>query len=86
MGNDSNPKQLAGTATTTFGSVLLMGVTINKVLTGTVVIKEGTSTVGTIAASTAAGDYHNIPSGVRYSSLSIVLSAGDDVTAFTRVA
>lgn len=84
MLNDSNPKKLTGSGTTTFGSVLLYGVSVNAPLTGTVAIKESGTAVGTLAASTAAGTYHAIPNGVRYANLTIVLSAGDDVTVFTR--
>jgi hypothetical protein len=85
MGRDVYAVQCTGSATTTLKSCLLMGVTVNKVLTGTVAIKEQGTAVGTIAASTAAGDYHNVPGGTRYGALTIVLSAADDVTAFIAV-
>lgn len=86
MGNESNPKQLAGTATTTFGSCMLFGLSINKITTGTIIIKEGANTVATIAIGATQTMLHNVANGVRYNSLSIVLSAADDVTAFTKVA
>ena len=86
MGNETNPKQLTGSATTTIGSVRMMGIGVNKTLTGTMTVKEGANTVAVFAIGTTPGTYHAIPSGVRYSSLSIVLSAGDDVTAFCAVA
>lgn len=86
MGNDSNPKALTGSATTTIGSVFLMGITIGATLTGTITVKEGTNTIVVLAIGTPAGDYLNIPNGVRYSALSFVLSAGDAAAAFTKVA
>lgn len=86
MGNDSTPIQLTGTGTTTIGSAFLYLVNVNKVLTGTVTIKEGAATVGTIAASTIAGAYHLLPSGARYANLVITLSAADDVTAYFKKA
>lgn len=86
MGNESNAKALGTSATTTFGSVLLMGITIGATLTGTVTIKEGTNTVLVLAIGTPAGDYCNVPNGVRYSALSIVLSAGDAAAAFSKIA
>jgi hypothetical protein len=86
MGNEAYPVQCSATATTTLKSCFLYGICINKVLTGTVTIKDSAATVGTIAASTAAGMYHAIPNGVRYAALTIVLSGADDVTAFIKVA
>lgn len=86
MGNDSYPKKLTGTATTTLGSCRLMGISINKTLTGTLTVNESGTAVGQFAISTATGDYHNVPGGVRYANLTLVLSAGDDVTVFLTVA
>ena len=86
MGNDSYPVQLAGSATTTIGSAFLYSISINKTLTGTVIVKEGANTIGTLAIGTTAGDYHNLPNGGRYANLSFVLSAGDDVTAYFKKA
>lgn len=86
MGSDSNPKQLTASATTTIGSVFLYGICINKVLTGTITVKDGTSVVGTIAASTVAGMFFAVPNGIRFTNLVIILSAADDATCFTRVA
>ena len=84
MGNDANPKQLSGSATTTLGSCYLYNLSINKVLAGTMTIKEGTSTVGTFAIGTGPGNFFTHTGGVRFANLSIVLSAGDDVTSLTR--
>lgn len=87
MGNEANPKKLAGTATTTFGSVRMYGVSVNKTLTGTMIINESGTAVATFAIGTTPGTYHLVPSnGVRYANLTIALSAGDDCTAFTQVA
>ena len=87
MENNAYPLQLTGTGTTTPGGLtgtMLYGIAINKTLTGTLTVKEGSSAVGTFAATTAPGMYHLIPQGVRYYKLTLVLSAGDDVTAFVR--
>lgn len=86
MGNDSNPKQLTGSATTTFGSVYLYGLSINKITTGTITIKEGANTVATIAIGATQTMLHSVANGVRYNNLTIVLSAADDVTAFSKIA
>lgn len=86
MGNDSNPKALATSATTTFGSVFLTGISVGATLTGTITVKEGTNTIIVLAIGTPAGDYLNVPNGVRYSALTIVLSAGDAAAAFTKLA
>lgn len=86
MGNDSNPKALAGSATTTLGSCFLMGMTIGATLTGTITVKEGANTIIVFAIGTPAGDYLNVPNGTRYSVLSFVLSAGDAAAAFSKVA
>lgn len=86
MGNDSNPIALTASATTTIGSVFLMGITIAKTLTGTITVKEGANTILVFAIGTVAGDYCNIPNGARFTNLSIVLSASDAAAAFTKVA
>lgn len=86
MGNDANIKQLGGTATTTIGSCFLYNICINKTLTGTLAVKEGSNTVATFAIGTTPGNYHQHAGGVRYGSLSLVLSAGDDVSVLTKAA
>lgn len=86
MGNDSNPVKLAGTATTTFGNAYLYCININKTLTGTLTINQLGTAVGQFAIGTAVGSYHVVPNGARYASLTMVLSAGDDVTVYTRSA
>jgi hypothetical protein len=84
MGNEAGIKQLTGSATTTLGSVYLYNICVNKTLTGTMTIKEGANTVATFAIGTTPNNYHHHPFGTRYYSLSIVLSAGDDVSVLTR--
>lgn len=86
MGNDSYPLKLTGTGTTTIGSAFLFAICVNKTLTGTLTINEQGSAVGQMAIATATGQYHNLPSGGRYSLLTIVLSAGDDVTVYIKKA
>jgi hypothetical protein len=86
MGNESNVIKLTASGTTTLGSVLLFGVSVNKTLTGTLTVNENGTAVGQFAIGTTPGTYHHIPNGVRYTALTLVLSAGDDCTAFTKVA
>ena len=84
MGNDSNPLKLTGTGTTTIGSSFLYCININKTLTGTLTINESGTAIGQFAIGTATGSYHVLPSGARYANLTFVLSAGDDVTVYTK--
>jgi len=84
MGNDAGIKQLTGSGTTTLDSVFLYNICVNKTLTGTMTVKEGLNTVAVFAIGTTPNNYHQHAGGVRYYSLSIVLSAGDDVSALTR--
>lgn len=86
MGNDVYPVKLSGTATTTLKSCLLKGICINKTLTGTLTVNESGTAIGQFAIGTVPSDYHNIPGGVRYAALTLVLSAGDDVTVFIAIA
>lgn len=84
MGNESNSKKLTASGTTTLGSVILYGLGVNKTLAGTVTVYNDTTNVATFATTAIPNTYHNIPNGVRYGNLVIVLSGADDVTAFTR--
>ncbi len=84
MGNESSVKKLTTSGITTLGSCFLYNICINKTLVGTIVIKEGTTTVGTIAAGTLAGNYHQNTNGTRYTNLTITLSTTDDVSVLTR--
>lgn len=85
MGNDSYPVKLTGTGTTTLNSCFLYSISINKTLTGTLTVNENGTAVGAFAIGTTPGDYHNLPNGAAYYKLTLVLSAGDDVTAFIKV-
>lgn len=82
MGNDSQPLKLTGSGTTTIGSSFLYCINVNKTLTGTLTVNESGTAVGQFAIATATGSYHIVPNGARYGNLTIVLSAGDDVTVF----
>lgn len=84
MGNDANVAKLAGTATTTLNSTFLYNICVNKTLTGTLTINENGTAVGQLAIGTTPGNYHQNPNGARYYKLTLVLSAGDDVTVFSR--
>ena len=81
---DANPKKLTGSGTTTIGSCFVTGISVNKTLTGTLTVYETTTAVAQFAIGTTPNTYHLAPNGVRYSSLVLVLSAGDDVTLFSR--
>lgn len=85
MGNDSNPTILSGSGTTTLKSCLLYGISVNTTLTGTLTVKESGTSVGAFAATTPVGMYWTVPNGVRFAALTLVLSAGDNVTVFTRL-
>ena len=84
MGNESNPKKLTGTATTTIGSCSCFGISVNKTLTGTLTVNESGTAVGSFAIGTAPNTYFDIANGIRFANLTLVLSAGDDVTVFTK--
>lgn len=84
MGNDANVLKLTGSGTTTLNSAFLYGIAINKALAGTLTINENGTAVGQFAIGTTPGTYHQHANGVRYYKLTLVLSAGDDVTVFTR--
>lgn len=86
MGNDSNPIKLAGTATTTFGDAYLYCISVNKALVGTLTINQNGTAIGSFAIGTNPGSYHVVPNGARYYKLTMVLSAADDVTVYTRSA
>ena len=84
MGNDSNPKKLTATGTTTLNQCMLYGIAINKTLVGTLTVNESGTAVAQFAIGTVPGTYHLAPSGVRYAILTMVLSGADDVTVFTK--
>ena len=81
-------KNITGAATTTFAGqtnqVILASININKALTGTLVIKSGSTTIGTIAASTGVGQYWYTNHGVTIPDFTIVNASTEDVTVFYR--
>lgn len=82
-------KNITTGATTTFAGnetnrVILAAININKILTGTLVIKSGATTIGTIAASAPIGEYWYSNTGTEIESLTIVNASTEDVTVFYR--
>lgn len=68
-------------ATTTLGQVKLYALFINKAMTGTVTVQEGSTVLATIAASTAAGTYFNFPGGMSFANLQFVSNnAAEDMS------
>ena len=84
MGNESNPKKLTGTGTTTIGSCSVYGININNTLTGTLTVNESGTAVAQFAIGTIPATYFVIAEGVRFTNLSLVLSAADNVTLFSK--
>lgn len=77
----ATPTIVTPNSTTILGACLLFGVYINKPMTGTLVIKDGTITRGTIAAATAAGTFWGITHGNTFANLTIVSNnVADDVS------
>ncbi len=85
-------KNITGAATTLFAGnetqrVVLGAININTALTGTLVIKSGGGSgtvIGTIAATTPAGEYWYSNTGVEIEGLAIVNASAEDVTVFYR--
>jgi hypothetical protein len=81
-------KNITTAATTTFAGevkkVVLASININKLLTGTLVIKAGSTVIGTIAASTIAGQYWYTNHGTEIEDLQITNASSEDVTVFYR--
>ncbi len=81
-------KPITNAATTTFAGetkrVVLGAININKILTGTLVIKAGSTTIGTIAASAPIGEYWYSATGTEIEDLQIVNASTEDVTVFYR--
>lgn len=84
MGNESNPKKLTASATTTIGSVALYGINVNKTLAGTMTVNDGNTNIAIFATTAAPNTYFAIPNGIRFANLAIALSGADDVTIFTK--
>lgn len=81
-------KYITTGATTTFAGetkrVLLSAINVNKILTGTLVIKTGSTVIGTLAASTPIGEYWYANSGTEIEDLQITNASTEDVTVFYR--
>jgi hypothetical protein len=82
-------KYITTGATTTFAStetkrVVLGAINVNKILTGTLVIKSGSTTIGTIAAAAPIGEYWYSNGGTEIEDLQITNASTEDVTVFYR--
>ena len=89
MENVNTYKNITAGATTSFAGnetkrVILSAININQPLTGTLVIKAGSTVIGTIAALTAAGEYWYSKNGVEIEDLKITNASTEDVTVFYR--
>lgn len=88
--NTCTYKYITTAATTTFRGdnpkVVLVGIYINKPLTGTLTIQAGSTpaTIGIIAATTIAGTYWDNPNGTEIDYLQIVNGSTEDVTVAYR--
>lgn len=86
--NPGNNYTYINTATTTVvgGSasgirrVNVMGIFINKTLTGTVSVQSGATVVGSFAIGTVPNTYWITDNGTEVANLQIVTSAADDLT------
>jgi hypothetical protein len=72
-------------ATTTINKnqpCLLMGISVNKALTGTVTVADGTTTIAVLTNGTTAplGMTLNTTGGIPFGSLTVVNSATEDLT------
>lgn len=82
-------KNITGAATTTFAGndtarVVLGSINVNKVTTGAVTIKAGSTTIGVLAASTPIGEYWYSANGTEIESLTIVNGSTEDITVLYR--
>lgn len=88
MNQSNNYTYISTAATTLIGApaatgprrVKLMGIFINKTTTGTVTIKNSSTTIGAMAIGTTPGTYWLSDGGVEINDLQIVTSAADDLT------
>lgn len=73
-----------GPATAAIGPrrINLLGIQINKPLTGTLTVKSGSTTIGIIAASTVAGMYWYPDGGVEVADLQIINASAEDFNVF----
>lgn len=89
MPSQNTYKYITTAATTTFAGnetarVVLSAINVNKILTGTVTIKAGSTTIGVLAASTPIGEYWYSNGGTEIESLTIVNASTEDVTVLYR--
>lgn len=82
-----NYTYISTNATTVIGPstlrrINLLGININKTLTGTVTVKSGATTIGAFAIGTVVNQYWYTDCGIEIADLQIVTSASDDVTVF----
>lgn len=81
-------KYITTAATTTFAGetkrVVLGAINVNKILTGTLTIIAGSTTIGVLAASTPIGEYWYSTTGVEIEDLKITNASTEDVTVFYR--
>ena len=82
-------KYITTATTTVFASnetkrIVLGAINVNKILTGTLVIKSGSTTIGTLAASTPIGEYWYTTTGTEIEDLQIVNASSEDVTVLYR--
>ena len=88
MENQNTYKYITTGATTVFAGetkrVILGAINVNKILTGTLVIKAGSTTIGTIAAAAPIGEYWYSKNGVEIEDLQITNASTEDVTVFYR--
>ena len=88
MINQNTYKYITAAATTTFAGnttrVVLSSINVNKILTGTVTIRQGSTTIGVLAAATPIGQYWYSNTGIEIESLSIVNGSTEDITVAYR--
>lgn len=81
-------KYITTAATTTFAGetkrVVLGAINVNKVLTGTLTIVAGSTTIGVLAAATPIGEYWYSATGTEIEDLKITNGSTEDVTVFYR--
>ncbi len=84
--DSGNTYKYITTATTTnlFGNevnkVVLHGIEVNKILTGTLTIKAGATIIGVLAAATPIGSYWISTNGIQIESANITNTSTEDVT------
>lgn len=81
-------KQITTNATTSFAGetkrIILGAINVNKILVGTLVIKAGSTTIGTLAIGTPIGEYWYSSNGTEIEDLQITNAQTEDVTVFYR--